>query len=85
MFNPECYLPTNRYFHMYEKALEELPDVDLWIWLMYRRGMNQTWIADRLGLTQSAISHRIKKMDGYFKKRISGMPAGRSTCIRSVK
>jgi DNA-directed RNA polymerase specialized sigma subunit len=64
---------------MYEKALE-----DLWIWLMYRRGMNQTWIADRLGLTQSAISHRIKKMDGYFKKRISGVPPGRAAHIKRV-
>lgn len=84
MFNPECYLPTNRYFRMYEKALEELPDVDLWIWLMYRRGKNQTWIADRLGLTQSAISHRIKKIDRYFKRRINGTPPGRAACIKRV-
>jgi hypothetical protein len=78
MFNPECYLPTIKYFRMYEKALEDLPDDDLWIWLMYRRGKNQTWIASRLGLTQSAISHRMKKMDTYFKKRISGMPPRRN-------
>ena len=84
MFNPECYLPTSRYFRMYEKALEDLPDDDLWIWLMYRRGKNQTWIANRLGLTQSAISHRIKKMDAYFKKRISGMPPGGTACIKRV-
>ncbi len=70
MFNPDYYLPTDDYFSMYEKALMELHDEDLWIWLMHRAGKNQEWIADKMGITQSAISHRKKKINKYFKKRI---------------
>lgn len=72
MFNPDYYLPTEDYFLVYEKALMELRDEDLWIWLMHRAGKSQEWIAQRLGITQSAVSHRKKKIDGYFKGRIMG-------------
>ena len=72
MFNPEFYLPTEIYFEKYEVALMELDDDDLWVWLMYREGRNQTWIAGRMGITQSAISHRLKKISFYFRERISG-------------
>ena len=70
MFNPDYYLPTEKYFSIYEKALMELHDEDLWIWLMHRAGKNQEWIADKMGITQSAISHRKKKINKYFIKRI---------------
>ena len=72
MFNPECYLPTERYFQKYESALMELSDLDQWIWLMYRLGKSQAWIADKIGITQSAISHRIKKIDRHFIEKIKG-------------
>jgi hypothetical protein len=70
MFNPDYYLPTEDYFSIYEKALMELRDEDLWIWLMHRAGKSQVWIADKMGVTQSAISHRKRKIDKHFKKRI---------------
>jgi hypothetical protein len=72
MFNPECYLPTEKYFKRYESALMELSDEDLWVWLMYRLGKSQTWIAGKMGVTQSAISHRIKKIDRHFQRRVRG-------------
>ena len=72
MFNPECYLPTERYFLKYERALMELSDLNLWIWLMHRSGRSQAWIAGKIGVTQSAVSHRIKKIDRHFVKKIRG-------------
>ena len=72
MFNPDYYLPTEDYFLVYEEALMELRDEDLWIWLMHRSGKSQEWIADKMGVTQSAISHRKKKIDDYFKGKIMG-------------
>jgi len=72
MFNPECYLPSEVYFHQYEKALMELSDEDLWIWLMQRSGKSQSWIALKLGISQSAVSHRLKKIDSHFHRKIWG-------------
>jgi hypothetical protein len=72
MFNPDCYLPSESFFIRYEKALMELPDNDLFIWLMHRAGRSQEWIARRLNLSQSAVSHRIKKIERHFRRRVTG-------------
>jgi DNA-directed RNA polymerase specialized sigma24 family protein len=72
MFNPDCYLPSESFFSRYEKALMELSDDDLFIWLMHRIGRSQEWIARKLGLSQSAVSHRIKKIEYHFRRRVTG-------------
>jgi hypothetical protein len=71
MFNPDCYLPSESFFFRYEKALMELSDDDLFIWLMHRAGRSQEWIARKLGLSQSAVSHRIKKIEYHFRQRVT--------------
>ena len=82
MFNPDCYLPSETFFFRYEKALMELSDEDLWIWLKHRAGKNQDWIAEKIGVTQSAVSHRIKKIEGYFAVRVTGRGGRRGDHIR---
>ena len=72
MFNPDCYLPSESFFSRYEKALMELPDDDLFVWLMHRAGKSQEWIARKLNLSQSAVSHRIKKIERHFRRRVTG-------------
>jgi hypothetical protein len=72
MFNPDCYLPSESFFIRYERALMELSDDDLWIWLMHRAGRNQDWIAEKVGVSQSAISHRIRKIERHFAVRVAG-------------
>ncbi len=72
MFNPDCYLPSESFFFRYEKALMELSDDDLFVWLMHRAGRSQEWIARKLGLSQSAVSHRIKKIEHHFRRRVTG-------------
>jgi DNA-binding Lrp family transcriptional regulator len=72
MFNPDCYLPSESFFFRYEKALMELSDDDLFIWLMHRAGKSQEWIAKKVGLSQSAVSHRIKKIEHHFRLRVTG-------------
>jgi len=82
MFNPDCYLPSESFFYRYEKALMELSDDDLFIWLMHRAGRSQEWIAGKLRLSQSAVSHRIKKIERYFKKRVTGREETNTRRIR---
>ena len=82
MFNPDCYLPSESFFYRYEKALMELSDDDLFIWLMHRAGRSQEWIARKLGLSQSAVSHRIKKIEHHFRRRVTGMSVTGNTSIR---
>jgi len=82
MFNPDCYLPSESFFYRYEKALMELSDDDLFIWLMHRAGRSQEWIARKLGLSQSAVSHRIKKIEHHFRRRVTGMLVTGKTSIR---
>jgi hypothetical protein len=72
MFNPDCYLPSEFFFYRYEKALMELSDDNLFIWLMHRAGRSQEWIAGKLNLSQSAVSHRIKKIERHFRRRVTG-------------
>lgn len=45
----------------YERALMTLPDHQLWIWLMYRKGYTQKYIGMKLGVTQSDIAYHIGK------------------------
>ncbi len=82
MFNPDCYLPSESFFLRYEKALMELPDEDLYIWLMHRAGRSQQWIARTLSISQSGVSVRIKKIEGYFRKRVTGNSSSRTSRIR---
>ncbi len=72
MFNPDCYLPSESFFYRYEKALMELSDDDLFIWLMHRAGKSQEWIAGKLFMSQSAVSLRIKKIERHFRLRVTG-------------
>jgi DNA-binding NarL/FixJ family response regulator len=72
MFNPDCYLPSESFFSRYEKALMELSDDDLFIWLMHRAGKSQEWIASKLSISQSAVSLRIKKIERHFRQRVTG-------------
>ena len=82
MFNPDCYLPSESFFFRYEKALMELSDDDLFIWLMHRAGRSQEWIAKKLGLSQSGVSHRIKKIEHYFRLHVTGTGETRNSRIR---
>jgi hypothetical protein len=82
MFNPDCYLPSECFFSRYEKALMALPDEDLWIWLMHRSGKRQDWIAEKLGLSQSAVSHRIKKIENHFNIKVTGKKGRKLDQIR---
>ncbi len=54
----------------YERALLTLPDRQLWIWLMYRKGYTQEHIGIMLGVTQSNIAYHIAKtlmcLKGWF-------------------
>ena len=63
-------LNTRRIVLLASRNMDVYHDEDLWIWLMHRAGKNQEWIADKMGITQSAISHRKKKINKFFKKRI---------------
>lgn len=82
MFNPDCYLPSESFFLRYERALMELPDDDLFIWLMHRTGKSQEWIARKLNISQSAVSHRIKKIERHFRRQITGRAETGNTRIR---
>jgi hypothetical protein len=82
MFNPDCYLPSESFFFRYEKALMELSDDDLFVWLMHRAGRSQGWIAGKLSLSQSAVSHRIKKIEYHFRRRVTGGGKTSNPCIR---
>jgi DNA-binding Lrp family transcriptional regulator len=82
MFNPDCYLPSESFFLRYEKALMELSDDDLFIWLMHRAGRSQEWIARKVGLSQSAVSHRIKKIEHHFRRRVTGRTEPRDRRIK---
>ena len=52
----------------YERALLTIPDHQLWIWLMYRRGYTQKHIGIMLGVTQSDIAYHIAKTMICLKK-----------------
>jgi DNA-directed RNA polymerase specialized sigma24 family protein len=84
MFNPDCYLPSESFFMRYEKALMELPDDDLFIWLMHRAGKSQEWIADKLSLSQSTVSLRIRKIEHYFVRRVTRNGAAGNGRIRKT-
>ncbi|MEJ2068770.1 MAG: hypothetical protein P8Y09_12680 [Deltaproteobacteria bacterium] len=51
----------------YERALMRLPDHQLWIWLMYRKGYTQEYIGMKLGVTQSDIAYHIGKTMVYLR------------------
>ncbi len=52
----------------YERALLTIPDHQLWIWLMYRRGYTQEHIGIMLGVTQSHIAYHIAKTLMYLQE-----------------
>jgi DNA-directed RNA polymerase specialized sigma24 family protein len=57
----------------YERALLTLPDRELWIWLMYRRGYTQEYIGGRLGVTQSDVAYHIGRVRRYLSGRLDGV------------
>ena len=55
----------------YERALMDMPDMELWIWLMYRRGYSQDYIGRSLGVTQSDVAYHIERIQDYLKQRVN--------------
>jgi DNA-directed RNA polymerase specialized sigma subunit len=55
----------------YERALMDLSDRELWIWLMYRRGYSQDYIGKSLGVTQSDVAYHIDRIQEYLRRRIN--------------
>jgi DNA-binding Lrp family transcriptional regulator len=84
MFNPDCYLPSESFFFRYERALMDLSDENLWIWLMHRAGKNQDWIAEKLQVSQSAVSHRIRKIEDHFVVRVTGRTVSQTGRMRKI-
>jgi len=58
----------------YERALMQLEDTDLWVWLMYRRGYTQEWIGDRLGVSQSDIAYHLGQIVSKLTGRLHDNP-----------
>jgi len=48
-----------------------MPDMELWIWLMHRRGYSQGYIGDSIGVTQSDVAYRIDRIQDYLKRRVN--------------
>lgn len=66
----ENYFEENNSLIDYESALMGLPDKQLWIWLMHRKGYTQDDIGGRLGVTQSDVAYHIGKVTKYLEERL---------------
>lgn len=58
----------------YERALMQLSDTDLWVWLMYRRGYTQEWIGERLGVSQSDVAYHLGQIVSELGGRLHDDP-----------
>jgi DNA-directed RNA polymerase specialized sigma subunit len=71
MYRGDSFLIERNFILDYERALMEMPDMELWIWLMYRRGYSQYYIGKSLGVTQSDVAYYIERILNYLAWRVN--------------
>ena len=71
MYKGDTFFAENNFVVDYERALLDMPDVELWIWLMHRRGYTQGYIGESLGVTQSDVAYRIERIQDYLTRRVN--------------
>jgi len=69
-FNPEHYIPTDAFLRSYERALMDLSDRDLAVWLMHRAGTGQCEIARRMETSQPTVQRILARITLYLRTRI---------------
>ena len=67
-FDPETMLITDEFLQRYEQALFMLPERELWVWLMHRKGMPQREIARRLNTYQKRVDRMLKRVRRKLKR-----------------
>ena len=70
LFNPETFYPSDEFLEAYEEALMKMEDTDLATWLAYRSGKPQSEIAVRMGITQTGVSRRLRKISLALKSEV---------------
>lgn len=71
MYKGDTFFAEHNFVVDYERALMAMPDMELWIWLMHRRGYSQGYIGDSIGVTQSDVAYRIDRIQDYLKRRVN--------------
>ncbi|MBN2224986.1 MAG: hypothetical protein JW765_09955 [Deltaproteobacteria bacterium] len=71
MYKGDTFFAEKNFAMDYERALMEMPDIELWIWLMHRRGYSQDYIGGSLGVTQSDVAYRLDRIQNYLKRRVN--------------
>jgi DNA-binding MarR family transcriptional regulator len=71
MYKGDTFFAERNFVVDYERALMDMPDMELWIWLMHRRGYSQGYIGDSIGVTQSDVAYRIDRIQNYITRRVN--------------
>lgn len=71
MYKGDTFNADKNFVVDYERALLGMPDTDLWIWLMYRRGYSQDYIGNSLGVTQSDVAYHVERIQEYLKRHVN--------------
>jgi len=61
-FDPETMLLSDEFLDRYEEALDNLPEPELWVWLMHRSGVTQHIIAKKMRTNQKRVSRMLKRI-----------------------
>lgn len=67
-FDPETMLLSDELLQRYESALKKLSERALYIWLLYRKGLNATEIAVALMEQDEIKKYSRRRHDAYRKK-----------------
>lgn len=70
LFDPETMLLSDELLIRYEKALEKLPKRELYIWLLYRKGLNSKEISTVLMQQQKIKRRSSKRLYDAYRKRV---------------
>ena len=71
MYRGDTFAIERNFAVDYERALMEMPDMELWIWLMYRRGYSQQYIGTSLGVTQSDVAYHVERIQDHLRRRVN--------------
>lgn len=73
LFDPETMLLSDEFLKRYERALQKLPKRELYVWLLYRKGLSTKEIASALMSQQRLKRRTSKRAFDIYRKRVERM------------